>query len=89
VFAAAISAADRRAPFHAVIPADDYLPGSPLMNPFAQNSTALTEPFASLRCHRGLVWQMTRREVVDRYHASVMGIPWLFFNQRTLRGFRR
>jgi lipopolysaccharide transport system permease protein len=50
------------------------------MNPHAHHSTALTEPFASLWRHRGLVWQMARREVVGRYRGSVMGIAWSFFN---------
>ena len=50
------------------------------MNPHANHSTALKEPFAALWHHRSLVWQMTRREVVGRYRGSVMGIAWSFFN---------
>jgi lipopolysaccharide transport system permease protein len=50
------------------------------MNPHANHSTALKEPFAALWRHRGLVWQMARREVVGRYRGSVMGIAWSFFN---------
>jgi lipopolysaccharide transport system permease protein len=50
------------------------------MNPHANHSTALKEPFATLWQHRSLVWQMTRREVVGRYRGSVMGIAWSFFN---------
>ena len=30
--------------------------------------------------NRGLIWQMTRREVVGRYRGSVMGVMWSFFN---------
>ena len=50
------------------------------MNPHANHSTALKEPFAALWHHRSLVWQMTRREVVGRDRGSVMGIAWSFFN---------
>lgn len=50
------------------------------MNPHANHSTALKEPFVALWHHRSLVWQMTRREVVGRYRGSVMGIAWSFFN---------
>ena len=34
----------------------------------------------SLRINRGLLWQLTRREVVGRYRGSVMGLAWSFFN---------
>lgn len=50
------------------------------MNPHAGHSTSIQEPFVSLWRHRGLVWQMTKREVVGRYRGSVMGIAWSFFN---------
>ena len=50
------------------------------MNPHAEHPTGLTEPFTSLWRHRGLVWQMARREVVGRYRGSLFGIAWSFFN---------
>lgn len=50
------------------------------MNPHAQHPSGPIEPFASLWRHRGLVWQMARREVVGRYRGSLMGIAWSFFN---------
>lgn len=50
------------------------------MNPHTQYPTSLLEPFASLWRHRGLVWQLARRDVVGRYRGSVMGIAWSFFN---------
>lgn len=36
--------------------------------------------FTSLWAHRGLIYQLTKREVVGRYRGSVMGILWSFFN---------
>jgi lipopolysaccharide transport system permease protein len=36
--------------------------------------------FLSLWCNRGLIWQMTKREVIGRYRGSVMGLLWSFFN---------
>lgn len=34
----------------------------------------------SLWINKGLIWQMTRREVIGRYRGSVLGILWSFFN---------
>jgi lipopolysaccharide transport system permease protein len=34
----------------------------------------------SLAAHRGLVRQMSRRDIVDRYRGSVLGLLWSFFN---------
>lgn len=34
----------------------------------------------SLRRNQGLLWQLTKREVVGRYRGSVMGMAWSFFN---------
>ena len=35
---------------------------------------------SSLWNNRGLIWQMTKRDVVGRYRGSVLGILWSFFN---------
>ncbi|AVR21321.1 ABC transporter permease [Burkholderia multivorans] len=35
---------------------------------------------ASIKHHRHLIWQMTKREVIGRYQGSVMGILWSFLN---------
>ncbi|MCY1295478.1 Teichoic acid translocation permease protein TagG [compost metagenome] len=37
-------------------------------------------PFSALIRHRGLVYQLTRREVVGRYRGSVMGLLWSLFH---------
>ena len=34
----------------------------------------------SLVANRGLIWEMTKREVIGRYRGSVFGILWSFFN---------
>jgi lipopolysaccharide transport system permease protein len=50
------------------------------MNPHAKQSTS---PFGLLACvwrQRGLIAQMTRREVVGRYRGSIMGLAWSFLN---------
>ncbi len=36
--------------------------------------------FVSFWRNRGLIWQMTRREVIERYRGSVLGLLWSFFN---------
>jgi lipopolysaccharide transport system permease protein len=36
--------------------------------------------FASLWRHRGLVWEMAKRDVVGRYRGSVIGLLWSFLN---------
>lgn len=36
--------------------------------------------FLSFWRNRGLIWQMTKREVIGRYRGSVMGLLWSFFN---------
>jgi len=36
--------------------------------------------FGTLWRHRGLIWEMTKRDVVGRYRGSVMGILWSFLN---------
>ena len=50
------------------------------MNPHARYPISFAELFASLWRNRGLIWQLTRREVVGRYRGSVLGILWSFFN---------
>ena len=35
---------------------------------------------ASAWTHRGLIGALTRREVIGRYHGSVLGLAWSFFN---------
>lgn len=49
------------------------------MNPHAPPATSPASLLASLRKHRQLIFQLTRREVVGRYKGSVMGLAWSFF----------
>ena len=50
------------------------------MNPHQQQSTSPLEIARSFWRNRGLIWQLTRRQVVGRYRGSVMGLAWSFFN---------
>lgn len=50
------------------------------MNPHTSQPTALSAMAGSLWRNRGLIAQMTRRDVVGRYKGSVMGLAWSFFN---------
>jgi len=50
------------------------------VNPHQQQSTSLLEIVRSFWRNRGLIWQLTRRQVVGRYRGSVMGLAWSFFN---------
>jgi len=45
-----------------------------------QHSASPAEIFSSFWRNRGLIWQMTKREVIGRYRGSVMGMAWSFFN---------
>jgi len=36
--------------------------------------------------NRGLIWALTKREVLGRYRGSVMGILWSFFNPLLMLG---
>ena len=36
--------------------------------------------FASLNQHKGLLWDLVKRDFIGRYKGSVMGITWSFFN---------
>ena len=50
------------------------------MNPNAQHSISISEMLSSFLRNRGLIFQMTKREVIGRYRGSVLGIAWSFFN---------
>ncbi|HVS27094.1 MAG TPA: ABC transporter permease [Burkholderiales bacterium] len=50
------------------------------INPHAAQPTSLVALAKSLWRNRGLIWQMTRREVVGRYKGSLMGLLWSFLN---------
>ncbi|MFQ5643673.1 MAG: ABC transporter permease [Thiogranum sp.] len=50
------------------------------MNIAQTHPGSLAALIRSLRRNRGLLWQLTRREVVGRYRGSVMGMAWSFFN---------
>jgi lipopolysaccharide transport system permease protein len=50
------------------------------MNPHPSQPTSLSALAGSLWRNRGLIAQLTRREVVGRYKGSVMGLAWSFFN---------
>ncbi|NIQ03967.1 MAG: ABC transporter permease, partial [Nitrospinaceae bacterium] len=50
------------------------------MNSSARHPTSLFEIFRSCWRNRGLIWKMTRREVVGRYQGSYLGLGWSFFN---------
>jgi ABC-type polysaccharide/polyol phosphate export permease len=50
------------------------------INPHATQTTSPLALCKSLWCNRQLIVQMTKREVVDRYKGSAMGLAWSFFN---------
>lgn len=50
------------------------------MNPHARQPTSIWELYASMRRNRQLVSQLTRREVIERYRGSIMGLAWSFLN---------
>lgn len=45
-----------------------------------QHPASLAAIFSSFWRNRGLIWQMTKREVIGRYRGSIMGLAWSFFN---------
>ena len=49
-------------------------------DPHAAQPTSLAALIRSLWRNRGLIFQMTRREVVGRYRGSAMGLLWSFLN---------
>ena len=44
------------------------------------NSVSPLFVFGSLWYQRGLIWEMTKRDVIGRYRGSAMGILWSFLN---------
>jgi len=50
------------------------------MNPHESQPTSLTALARSLWHNRGLIVQLTKRDVIGRYKGSVMGLAWSFFN---------
>jgi lipopolysaccharide transport system permease protein len=50
------------------------------MNPHAQQPASLLSLGKSLLQYRGLILQMTKREVLGRYRGSALGLAWSFFN---------
>jgi lipopolysaccharide transport system permease protein len=50
------------------------------MNPHATQSVALPNMLRNIWGHRGLILQMTVREVVGRYKGSLLGLAWSLFN---------
>ena len=51
-----------------------------IRNPHRPFPVSLAEMFGSHWRHRGLLWQMVRREVVGRYKGSAIGLAWSFLN---------
>lgn len=51
-----------------------------MINPHSKYSASLAAIFASFWGNRGLILQMTQREVIGRYRGSMMGLAWSFFN---------
>jgi lipopolysaccharide transport system permease protein len=51
-----------------------------VINPHANHLTSPAALMRSLWQHRGMITQMTRREVLGRYSGSIMGVAWSFFN---------
>lgn len=49
-------------------------------------SSSPAEIVRSLWRNRGLIWALTKREVLGRYRGSVMGILWSFFNPLLMLG---
>lgn len=49
------------------------------MNPHARHPATLFEMFRSFWRNRGLIWQMSRRDVIEIYRGSVLGLVWAFF----------
>ncbi len=50
------------------------------MNPNARHRISLKEMLDSFIKNRGLIYRLTKREVVGRYRGSMLGIAWSFFN---------
>lgn len=50
------------------------------MNAYSTFSLSPFAVFKSLREHRQLVWQLSKREVIGRYRGSIIGMVWSLFN---------
>ena len=50
------------------------------MNPNSKHPASPMAIARSIYRNRGLILQMTQREVVGRYRGSAMGLAWSFFN---------
>jgi lipopolysaccharide transport system permease protein len=50
------------------------------MNPHKDHPTTPIAMFRSLWRNRQLIWQMTRREIANRYRGSLVGLAWSFIN---------
>lgn len=50
------------------------------MNPHAKHSVSPWSLISSIRMHRQMIVQMTRREVIGRYQGSILGLAWSFFH---------
>jgi len=50
------------------------------MNPFVTSPTSPLRAAQSIWMHRGLIFEMTKRDVIGRYRGSMMGLAWSFFN---------
>src|SRR5450756_801418 len=44
------------------------------------HSTSPAAMFGSLIQHRGLVWDLVKRDFIGRYKGSIMGVAWSLFN---------
>lgn len=56
------------------------------MNPHAPHPVSLKSLVLNLWRHRGLILQMTKRDVIGRYKGSVMGVMWSLINPLFLLG---
>ncbi|WP_429325101.1 ABC transporter permease [Paraburkholderia sp. GAS348] len=50
------------------------------MNPHSKHPASFAAILSSIWRNRGLILQMTQREVIGRYRGSAMGLAWSFFN---------
>lgn len=50
------------------------------MNPHAARSISPFVLLSTLKSHRGLIYNLIKREVIGRYRGSIMGLLWSFFN---------
>lgn len=50
------------------------------MNPNQPASTNPIKILQNLARHRGLIWQLTKRDVIGRYKGSALGLFWSFFH---------